>query len=34
VTVAEAASVVSERHRGERVTVSFPPAAVLRLDER
>jgi spermidine/putrescine transport system ATP-binding protein len=32
-TVAEAASTVRERRRGEPITVSFPPAAVLRLDE-
>jgi spermidine/putrescine transport system ATP-binding protein len=34
VTVAEAAAVVRDRRRGEPVTVSFPPAAVLRLEER
>jgi spermidine/putrescine transport system ATP-binding protein len=34
VTVAEAAAVVRERRRGEPVIVSFPPAAVLRLEER
>jgi len=32
VTVAEAAAVVRDRRRGEPVTVSFPPAAVLRLE--
>jgi len=34
VTVAEAAAVVRGRRRGDAVTVSFPPAAVLRLEER
>jgi spermidine/putrescine transport system ATP-binding protein len=32
-TVAEAAAQVRERRRGEEATVSFPPAAVLRLEE-
>jgi spermidine/putrescine transport system ATP-binding protein len=32
-TVAEAAAQVRERKRGERVTLSFPPGAVLRLEE-
>ena len=32
-TVAEAAAQVRERKRGEPVSVSFPPAAVLRLEE-
>jgi spermidine/putrescine transport system ATP-binding protein len=32
-TVAEAAVQVRERRRGEPVTLSFPPAAVLRLEE-
>jgi hypothetical protein len=32
-TVAEAAAQVRDRRRGELVTVSFPPAAVLRLEE-
>jgi ABC-type Fe3+/spermidine/putrescine transport system ATPase subunit len=31
-TVAEAAAQVHDRRRGEPVTVSFPPAAVLRLE--
>jgi spermidine/putrescine transport system ATP-binding protein len=33
-TVAESAAQVRERRRGEAVVVSFPPAAVLRLEER
>jgi spermidine/putrescine transport system ATP-binding protein len=32
-TVAEAAAQVRDRRRGEPVTLSFPPAAVLRLEE-
>ena len=32
-TVAESAAVARARRRGEPVTVSFPPAAVLRLDD-
>jgi hypothetical protein len=32
-TVAETAAQVRDRRRGEGVTLSFPPAAVLRLEE-
>jgi len=32
-TVAESASVARARRRGEAVTISFPPAAVLRLED-